>query len=225
MKTKNITNKPEPFLSDLQEKAVLAGINDDQKNLGFRTYRSYADIEWGPSSNVIRCSVLAALKSLPLSCRTTRPTGRELAEKYGFKKVSQEEFDANVAAYTGGPVDLPTAAQANPDQSWLKEEGDKLLNKIESAAPAELDVMFPTPPDSPAQPAVGRGDGVATALKLFQAGYQSGHHDTVEGHFHDDPRGADTEYYHSKAVSEILGEAQPTAQTEQAGAVAGTSLD
>lgn len=53
------------------------------------------------------------------------------------------------------------------------------------------------------------------ALKLFQAGYDSGHHDTVEGHFHDDPRGTDTEYYHGERVSSVLEDAARIAALSQ----------
>jgi hypothetical protein len=31
-------------------------------------------------------------------------SGRQLAAKHGFKKVSKEQFNDSVAAYTGGPV-------------------------------------------------------------------------------------------------------------------------
>ena len=42
------------------------------------------------------------------------------------------------------------------------------------------------------------------ALKLFNAGYQGGHHDTVEGQFSDDPSGNDCEYYHGELITEII---------------------
>jgi len=44
------------------------------------------------------------------------------------------------------------------------------------------------------------------ALRLYNDGYHAGHHDTVEGIFSDDIHGADAEYYHGEAVSEILRE-------------------
>ena len=44
------------------------------------------------------------------------------------------------------------------------------------------------------------------ALRLYNAGYHAGHHDTVEGTFSDDPQGLDTEYNHGDHVSEILEE-------------------
>ena len=44
----------------------------------------------------------------------------------------------------------------------------------------------------------------ALALRLYSAGYQAGHNDTVEGQFSDDPRGTDAEYYHGENVTEIL---------------------
>lgn len=44
------------------------------------------------------------------------------------------------------------------------------------------------------------------ALRLYNDGYHAGHHNTVEGTFSDDIHGADAEYYHGAAVSEILRE-------------------
>lgn len=42
------------------------------------------------------------------------------------------------------------------------------------------------------------------ALRLYSAGYQSGHHNTVEGTFSDDPHGKDADYYHGESVDEII---------------------
>ena len=47
---------------------------------------------------------------------------------------------------------------------------------------------------------------IELALRLYNDGYHAGHHDTVEGRFSDDTKGADAEYYHGEAVSEILRE-------------------
>ena len=65
-----------------------------------------------------------------------------------------------------------------------------------------------TPADTPA------GEGLASpscsqfdrdlALSLFSAGYQAGHHDTVEGAFSDDPHGKDADYYHGESVDELI---------------------
>jgi hypothetical protein len=41
-------------------------------------------------------------------------------------------------------------------------------------------------------------------LKIFNAGYQAGHHDTVESIFKDDPDGLDCEYYHGERVNELI---------------------
>jgi len=44
------------------------------------------------------------------------------------------------------------------------------------------------------------------ALAMYSAGYQRGHHDTVEGQFMDDPHGKDAEYYHLETVRQIIKE-------------------
>jgi NTP pyrophosphatase (non-canonical NTP hydrolase) len=64
------------------------------------------------------------------------------------------------------------------------------------------------PTDTPRLPRVATWD---MALALFAAGYHSGHHDTVEGHFDDDPRGQDSEYYHGERVAEILDDMEAPA--------------
>jgi len=51
-----------------------------------------------------------------------------------------------------------------------------------------------------------RGTRRKLALRLYNDGYHAGHHDTVEGRFSDDTKGADAEYYHGDSVSEILKE-------------------
>ena len=51
-----------------------------------------------------------------------------------------------------------------------------------------------------------RGTHRELALRIYNAGYHAGHHDTVEGIFSDDIHGADSEHYHGDSVSEILRE-------------------
>lgn len=64
MKTKQTSAKSGAAKAvSITQSAILAGINDDRKALGWNPYKSYSAIEWGPSESVIRDAIMAALKT------------------------------------------------------------------------------------------------------------------------------------------------------------------
>ena len=60
------------------------------------------------------------------------------------------------------------------------------------------------PPVDPA-PSALRCYPMPVLVRLYNAGYQAGHHDTVEGGFVD-VHPSDSETYHSEEVAEIIAE-------------------